>query len=102
MKYIVYGWAYIQDMLEHAVIMEQTGMEEDIGVEVQQFPYPCYTYDRFAFCNNYNGESMGIVVGKITYGIGGWVHIFVAEFQKGGFIWVYTSRKGKNNITPLI
>ncbi len=47
MKYIVYGWAYIQDMLEHAIIMEQTGMEEDIGVEVQQFPYPCYTWDRY-------------------------------------------------------
>lgn len=49
MKYIVYGFSYIQDMVEHAIIREQTGdsLDEDIGILVQQFPYPCYIYDKF-------------------------------------------------------
>ena len=46
MKYLVYGFAYIQDMIEHAIIKEQTGVEEDVGVVGQQFPYPCYIHDR--------------------------------------------------------
>ncbi len=46
MKYIVFGWAYIQDMIEHGIIRLQTNMSDDIGVEVQQFPHPCWTYDR--------------------------------------------------------
>lgn len=47
MKYIVYGWAYVQDMLEHAIIRLQTNVSQDIGVEVQQFPNPCWTFDRY-------------------------------------------------------
>ncbi len=45
MKYLVYGFAYIQDMVEHAIIKEQTGIEEDVGTWVQQFPYQCFIYD---------------------------------------------------------
>jgi len=48
MKYIVYGFAYLQDMIEHALIREHSGFD-DIGVVVQQFPYPCYIKDRLAF-----------------------------------------------------
>ena len=47
LKYIIYGWAYVQDMIEHAIIRQQTNMSSDIGVEVQQFPHPCWTYDRY-------------------------------------------------------
>ena len=46
MKYIISGFAYLQDLIEHAIIREQTG-KDDIGISVQQFPYPCYIDDRF-------------------------------------------------------
>ena len=45
MKYIVYGFAYLQDMVEHGLIREHSG-SDDTGVIVQQFPYPCYVKDR--------------------------------------------------------
>ncbi|XP_078319655.1 phospholipid-transporting ATPase ABCA1-like isoform X1 [Crassostrea virginica] len=48
-KYITYGFAYIQDMIDHAIINVQTKKQVDIGVETQQFPYPCYTRDRFIY-----------------------------------------------------
>jgi ATP-binding cassette subfamily A (ABC1) protein 1 len=40
---------YLQDVLEHAIISEQSGrkLEELPGVTLQQFPYPCYVDDRF-------------------------------------------------------
>ncbi|KAG8195500.1 hypothetical protein JTE90_010802 [Oedothorax gibbosus] len=47
MKYITYGFAYLQDMIEHAIIREQTGRSSDTGVYLQQFPYPCYIFDQF-------------------------------------------------------
>ena len=46
MKYITYGFAYLQDMIEHAIIKEQTGRSSDTGVYLQQFPYPCYIFDQ--------------------------------------------------------
>ena len=46
MKYIVHGFAFLQDMIEHGIIKLQTGLKEEIGVFVQQFPYPCYIYDK--------------------------------------------------------
>lgn len=49
MKYLVYGFAYLQDMVEHGIIRLQTGIKEFYGIEIQQFPYPCYTYDKFIF-----------------------------------------------------
>ena len=45
MKYIVYGFAYLQDMIEHGLIREHSGFD-DIGIVVQEFPYPCYISDR--------------------------------------------------------
>ncbi|XP_061181755.1 phospholipid-transporting ATPase ABCA1-like [Saccostrea echinata] len=48
-KYITYGFAYIQDMVDHAIINVQTQKQVSVGVETQQFPYPCYTRDRFIF-----------------------------------------------------
>ncbi|GIY08391.1 phospholipid-transporting ATPase ABCA1 [Caerostris darwini] len=47
MKYITYGFAYLQDMIEHAIIKEQTGRKSDTGIYLQQFPYPCYIFDQF-------------------------------------------------------
>ncbi|XP_045158186.2 phospholipid-transporting ATPase ABCA1-like isoform X2 [Mercenaria mercenaria] len=51
LKYFMYGFAYIQDMLEHAVIKIQTGISitSDVGIVAQQFPYPCYTEDKFIY-----------------------------------------------------
>ncbi|XP_033737988.1 phospholipid-transporting ATPase ABCA1-like [Pecten maximus] len=46
-KYLTYGFAYLQDMVDHAVIKLQTGRDDDTGVILQQFPYPCYTEDSF-------------------------------------------------------
>ena len=45
MKYIVYGFAYLQDMIEHGLIREHSGID-DVGIVVQEFPYPCYVKDR--------------------------------------------------------
>jgi len=48
MKYIVYGFAYLQDMIEHGLIRAQSG-SDDVGIVLQQFPYPCYVKDRWEF-----------------------------------------------------
>ena len=49
LKYLYYGFAYLQDMVEHAVISIQTGrnLSSLPGVTLQQMPYPCYIEDRF-------------------------------------------------------
>ncbi|XP_054282014.1 phospholipid-transporting ATPase ABCA1-like isoform X1 [Macrosteles quadrilineatus] len=47
LKYITYGFAYLQDMIDHLVIQEQTGVTNIPGTFLQQFPYPCYVEDRF-------------------------------------------------------
>lgn len=44
-KFLSYGFAYLQDMVEHAIIKLQTGSDKDVGVMVEQFPYPCYIRD---------------------------------------------------------
>jgi hypothetical protein len=44
-KYLTYGFAYIQDVIEQAIIMYQTGLQHNIGIVIQQFPYPCYIED---------------------------------------------------------
>ncbi|KAK3090139.1 hypothetical protein FSP39_009459 [Pinctada imbricata] len=48
-KFLSYGFAYLQDMVDHAIIKIQTGADTDIGVVVQQFPYPCYIQDTFQY-----------------------------------------------------
>ncbi|XP_037086261.1 ATP-binding cassette sub-family A member 7-like [Pollicipes pollicipes] len=47
LKYITYGFAYIQDLLEHSIIEELTGREVKTGVYLHQMPYPCYIDDQF-------------------------------------------------------
>lgn len=47
LKYITYGFVYLQDMLDHLIIEEQSGRQDTPGVFLQQFPYPCYVEDRF-------------------------------------------------------
>uniref|UniRef100_A0A1B6DIK2 ABC transporter domain-containing protein n=2 Tax=Clastoptera arizonana TaxID=38151 RepID=A0A1B6DIK2_9HEMI len=47
LKYITYGFAYLQDLLDHFIIEEQTGLSEVPGIVLQQMPYPCYISDRF-------------------------------------------------------
>ena len=54
MKYTVYGFAYLQDMVEHGIIKAQTGLQEDYGIVVQQFPYPCYIYDTWVTSYSHN------------------------------------------------
>jgi ATP-binding cassette, subfamily A (ABC1), member 1 len=48
LKYIYYGFAFLQDTLEHAIIAEQSGrnMSDLPGITLQQFPYPCYITDQ--------------------------------------------------------
>ncbi|XP_066903690.1 phospholipid-transporting ATPase ABCA1 isoform X2 [Halyomorpha halys] len=47
LKYITYGFAYLQDMIDHSIITEQTGKNDLPGIVLQQFPYPCYIDDEF-------------------------------------------------------
>ncbi|XP_053558600.1 phospholipid-transporting ATPase ABCA1 isoform X2 [Bombina bombina] len=47
MRYIWGGFAYLQDVVEQAIIRVQTGTEKRTGVYVQQMPYPCYVDDIF-------------------------------------------------------
>ncbi|GFN96696.1 ATP-binding cassette sub-family a member 1 [Plakobranchus ocellatus] len=49
MKYWIYGFIYIQDMIDHAIIRHQTNVTQEPGVYTHQFPYPCYVWDRFVF-----------------------------------------------------
>ncbi|XP_076463176.1 phospholipid-transporting ATPase ABCA1-like isoform X2 [Babylonia areolata] len=48
-KYTTYGFAYIQDMVDHAIIRLHANITQEEGVVVQQFPYPCWIYDKFVF-----------------------------------------------------
>ncbi|XP_060619641.2 phospholipid-transporting ATPase ABCA1 [Anolis sagrei] len=45
MRYIWGGFAYLQDVIEQAIIRTLTGSEKKMGVYVQQMPYPCYVDD---------------------------------------------------------
>ena len=45
LKYQTFGFAYLQDMLDHSIISEQTGRNDLPGIIFQQFPYPCYIDD---------------------------------------------------------
>ena len=49
LKYLYYGFAYIQDMVEHSIMAEHMGKNISSlpGISLQQMPYPCYTEDRF-------------------------------------------------------
>ncbi|XP_075787467.1 phospholipid-transporting ATPase ABCA1 [Pelodiscus sinensis] len=47
MRYVWGGFAYLQDVVEQAIIRALTGAEKKTGVYVQQMPYPCYVDDIF-------------------------------------------------------
>lgn len=47
MRYVWGGFAYLQDIVEQAIIRVVTGTEKKTGVYVQQMPYPCYVDDMF-------------------------------------------------------
>uniref|UniRef100_A0A3Q2Q6M2 ATP-binding cassette sub-family A member 1-like n=1 Tax=Fundulus heteroclitus TaxID=8078 RepID=A0A3Q2Q6M2_FUNHE len=47
MRYIWGGFAYLQDMMDHAVIRLRTSKSQPLGVFVQQIPYPCFVDDAF-------------------------------------------------------
>ncbi|KAF4019568.1 hypothetical protein G4228_011168 [Cervus hanglu yarkandensis] len=47
MRYVWGGFAYLQDVVEQAIIRVLTGTEKKTGVYMQQMPYPCYVDDIF-------------------------------------------------------
>ncbi|CAG7721592.1 unnamed protein product [Allacma fusca] len=48
LKYISYGFAYLEEMLERAVTEIITGKSmEGVMTYFQQFPFPCYIFDEF-------------------------------------------------------
>ncbi|XP_077388934.1 phospholipid-transporting ATPase ABCA1b isoform X2 [Festucalex cinctus] len=47
MRYVWGGFAYLQDVVEQALIRAMTGTKEKTGVYIQQMPYPCYVDDIF-------------------------------------------------------
>uniref|UniRef100_A0A8C6KCC1 ABC transporter domain-containing protein n=1 Tax=Nothobranchius furzeri TaxID=105023 RepID=A0A8C6KCC1_NOTFU len=47
LRYIWGGFAYLQDMMDHAIIRLQTSKTQPLGVFVQQMPYPCFVDDVF-------------------------------------------------------
>uniref|UniRef100_A0AAQ5X5J9 P-type phospholipid transporter n=1 Tax=Amphiprion ocellaris TaxID=80972 RepID=A0AAQ5X5J9_AMPOC len=47
MRYIWGGFVYIQDLVERAVSLVLTGVQQTTGIYVQQMPYPCYVDDVF-------------------------------------------------------
>uniref|UniRef100_A0AAX7V8Z4 ABC transporter domain-containing protein n=1 Tax=Astatotilapia calliptera TaxID=8154 RepID=A0AAX7V8Z4_ASTCA len=52
LRYVWGGFAYLQDIIEHAIIRTQTGKERPLGVYLQQMPYPCYVDDLFMLTLN--------------------------------------------------
>ncbi|XP_071584028.1 phospholipid-transporting ATPase ABCA7 [Heliangelus exortis] len=47
MRYVWGGFAYLQDLVEQAVVRVQTGTRPQIGLYLQQMPHPCYVDDMF-------------------------------------------------------
>jgi ABC-type multidrug transport system fused ATPase/permease subunit len=45
--YFSYGFIYLQDMIEKAVIEMKTNKTQDFGLAAQMTPYPCYLQDFF-------------------------------------------------------
>ncbi|XP_063057110.1 phospholipid-transporting ATPase ABCA1 [Engraulis encrasicolus] len=47
MRYIWGGFVYVQDLVERALTRVMTGKELNMGVYLQQMPYPCFVDDVF-------------------------------------------------------
>ncbi|CAB4066913.1 ABCA4 [Lepeophtheirus salmonis] len=60
LKYLTFGFAFLQDMTEHAIISIHSGREssELPGISLQQMPYPCYVK------NNFSGLIKSIIYEK--------------------------------------
>ncbi|VDK72288.1 unnamed protein product [Anisakis simplex] len=46
LKYLTYGFSFLQDAVERALIELATGQRVKTGLFAQQEPYPCTGYDR--------------------------------------------------------
>lgn len=46
LKYFTYGFAYLQDMIEHSIIRLHSNSSSTAGIYLKQFPYPCYIFDQ--------------------------------------------------------
>lgn len=46
-SYFLYGFIFIQDMLEKAIVEVKTNTTQKFGVITQMTPYPCYVNDKF-------------------------------------------------------
>lgn len=49
LKYISFGFAYLQDMIEKSIVVQHTGNVNTPGIILQQFPYPCHIIDQLVF-----------------------------------------------------
>uniref|UniRef100_A0A914W7X7 ABC transporter domain-containing protein n=1 Tax=Plectus sambesii TaxID=2011161 RepID=A0A914W7X7_9BILA len=47
MEYITFGFTYLQDAVERAVIEMKSNQSFTTGIHIQQMPYPCTSTDRF-------------------------------------------------------
>ncbi|MFT7798628.1 ATP-binding cassette sub-family A member 1-like isoform X2 [Arapaima gigas] len=47
LRYIWGGFMYVQDLVERSVSRVLSGKKQDIGIYLQQMPYPCYVDDVF-------------------------------------------------------
>lgn len=47
LKYLYYGFSFMQDAIDQAIIEEMTNQSIKIGVYAQQFPNPCFVIDGF-------------------------------------------------------
>nr|QNH67855.1 ATP-binding cassette transporter subfamily A member 1-like protein X1 [Brachionus rotundiformis] len=45
--YFTYGFIYLQDMVEKAIVEMKTGEKQEMGIIGQMTPYPCYINDKF-------------------------------------------------------
>uniref|UniRef100_A0A914WXS9 ABC transporter domain-containing protein n=1 Tax=Plectus sambesii TaxID=2011161 RepID=A0A914WXS9_9BILA len=48
LKYLTFGFSFLQDAVERALIEMRTNESVPIGTYAQQTPHPCYNRDRFA------------------------------------------------------
>jgi ATP-binding cassette, subfamily A (ABC1), member 4 len=47
LKYFTSGFIFLQDLVEQAIIRNQTGRQQLPAITMQQFPSPCYVHDTF-------------------------------------------------------
>jgi hypothetical protein len=46
-KYYTFGFIYLQNALDRAIINTHTGINVSYGIETQQMPYPCWINDKY-------------------------------------------------------